>query len=738
MQTSNSTFIFKTTLRKLISDSNIHSGVRVFIAMALTFIPALNSNLFSFFTQSSLHISISLCLGVMASAIVETDDNYKGRGKFIATIVLCFFIASSCVELLMPYPILFALGLFISSFAFMMLAALGTHYNKIGFGAVLIAIYTMIGHQNGIIWFEQPLLLSIGALWYGLFSIIWNFYSPYHSLREQLAQLFFSLSRYQQQKSALFNEKEGTSNAGIFSVRQQLAVQNISIVARLEQSKRIIESRFQVCQKQTELDKLNGYYFIAEQIHERISASQYSYSQLESTFGKSQILEGYHQLLLQLSEDCYQLGTTIHAKKQYHHSRRLKWTINALSDQLYLLKQKLPFFDNNNEALQALQAIYENLQGIDNLLLSVSQDTQGKQIEAPVIAIEEENRSTLSLYRQLLNAMTATNPVFKHALRISVSLSAAFILQHLLQLPQGFWLLQTVLFVCQPSFSETRKRLFQRSIGTLFGILLGYPIILLIDGVFAQVLLLIFSAFLFFNYLRTNYALAVIFITLFVMFLFNLINGTGMEILPARIGETLLGCALSILAITFIMPDWQFQRFPALVNQLLLLSGRYFKQVSLQYQYGRSENLNYRLTRFQTFQSDATLTSAWQSMLFEPSSKQKLTKEVYALVNRCDALVSYIAALASHRHKMDDFEQNSALQDLINATAQQILSAYNPGAVDDTQIVNAIAPFENCKASLSGETLLIIEQLRLIAFTALDIQLLLQQVNFDNITKQSR
>jgi len=68
-----------------------------------------------------------------------------------------------------------------------------------------------------------------------------------------------------------------------------------------------------------------------------------------------------------------------------------------------------------------------------------------------------------------------------------------------------------------------------------------------------------------------------------------------MEILPARIMETLLGCALSILAITFIFPDWQFQRFPTLVNQLLVLSSRYFRQVSQQYQYGRSENQNYRV-----------------------------------------------------------------------------------------------------------------------------------------------
>lgn len=725
-------FNFRTTIRKLISDSNIHSGFRVLIAMAITFIPALYAHLPIFFEQSPLHISVSLCLGVMASAIVETDDNYKGRGIFIATIALCFFIASSCVELLMPYPKAFTLGLFLSSFAFMMLAVLGPHYTKIGFGTVLIAIYTMIGYQANINWYVQPLFLSIGALWYGLFSIIWNFYSPYHSLREQLAQLFFALSRYQQQKSALFNEKEGTSREGVFSVRQQLAIQNIAVMARLEQSKRIIQSRYKVCQNQAELNELNNYYFIAEQIHERISASQYLYSQLENTFGQSQILEGFHQLLLQISDDCYQLGTAINDKKNYQHSRRLKWTVNALSDQLYLLKQKMQLFDGHNEAMQALQAIYENIEGINNLLLSSSQN---KQSDAPIIAVEEPEKSTQPILKQLLAALKANNPVFKHAVRISVALSVAFVLQHTLQLAQGFWLLLTVLFVCQPSFSETRKRLIQRTLGTLIGILIGYPIAMSVGGIIPQVFLFVFSAFLFFNYLRTNYGLAVVFITLFVIFLFNLLNGTGVEILSARIGETILGCALSILTITFVLPDWQFQRFPKLVHQLLQFSERYFKQVILQYHYGRSENLNYRTIRFQTFKVDAALTSAWQSMLFEPNSKQKLTKEVYALVNRCDALVSYIAALASHRHKIEDLEHNQALQDLINAVSEHIVLALKPNSLDDNGLANTIENIENYKSIFSGESLLIVEQLRLIAFTVLDIRLLLQEVNFNRNNK---
>ncbi|WP_413702335.1 FUSC family membrane protein [Psychromonas sp. KJ10-10] len=471
-----------------------------------------------------------------------------------------------------------------------------------------------------------------------MFSIIWNYYNPNRSLREQLAQLFFALSRYKRQKSALFNEQQGYNQKALYAIRQQLAIQNISIMARLQQSKNIIKSRFNVYSRQSELQQLNHFYVIAEQIHERISASQYLYSQLENSFGKSQILEGYHQLLLQLSEDCYQFGVTINDKKPYQHSRRLTWTVNALSDQLVLLKQRAEFEGDDNEAVLALQAIYDNIKGIDDLLKSVS-----TQSELPAIVIDNEKVAKPDWKKSFINALSPNNSTFKHALRISVSLLVAYIIQQYFQLDKGFWILSTVLFVCQPSFSETRKRLMQRTLGTLAGVLLGFPVLFLVDNTFIEVFFMILSAFFFFNYLRTNYGLAVVFITLFVMFAFNLLTGSGIDILAERIIETLLGSLLSALAITFILPDWQFQRFPVLVKDLLLLSNRYFNVVSQQYQFGRSENFNYRVTRFQTFQADAKLTSAWQSMLFEPSSKQKLNSEVYALVNRCDALVSYIA-----------------------------------------------------------------------------------------------
>ncbi|MCK5818363.1 MAG: FUSC family protein [Psychromonas sp.] len=736
------TNIAKSTLQKIISDSDILAGFRVLIAMLFAFIPFILSMHIPFFIQSTFQNSISLCLGIIVSALVEVDDNTKGRLKVTPMIIGCFFIASASVELLMPYPFLFAIGLFSSTFIFMMLAIYGNHYTKIGFGTVLIAINTMIGYSNQTGWYENPIMLSLGALWYVIFAVFWNIYNPYTSLKEQIAQLYFAISRYQNQKAALFNASEGRTKTGRLNIRQQLAIRNIPIVERMANAKLSIELHHNATKKKKKkLQQLNQYWLIAEQIHEMTTASQFIFSHLESIFESSQILEGYYQLITQMSNDCYQLGLSISNHTAYQHSRQLKWTICALADQLILLDKRLSNNKENNEARLGLKAIYDNLNNINTLLLLASTT---RTSELPAISIKKTNALTnsgfvpaiKSAWHTLKQAFTASNPSLKHAVRISVSLLIAFILQKSLHLAHGFWLLLTVLVVCQPSFSETRKRITQRTIGTLTGILIAYPLLLVVDNVMVDVILLVSCAFLFFCYLRTNYALSVIFITLLVTLIFNILTPQGFEMLPYRIIETLLGSLLSFLAITFIMPEWESSHSPKLVQKVLQQSKHYLTQIIDQYRLGVNNSYKFTHVRFKIFQANAVLTTAWQHTLLEPKYKQTLNKETYTLVNRTDALVSYISALSSHRHFIKKFDDNLPLKKLLKLTVQQIELPLQVQK-DPTMPTNALVhdDFDECKVDQTADILLIIEQLRLIAFTAFDIHVLLQALNSQTTAK---
>ena len=65
----------------------------------------------SFLYFNELDYVVPIILGVIASALAETDDNSKGRIKSLIIMLSCFFIASLSIEVLFNHPILFSIGL---------------------------------------------------------------------------------------------------------------------------------------------------------------------------------------------------------------------------------------------------------------------------------------------------------------------------------------------------------------------------------------------------------------------------------------------------------------------------------------------------------------------------------------------------------------------------------------------------------------------------------------------------
>ncbi|MDD3310409.1 MAG: FUSC family protein, partial [Dysgonamonadaceae bacterium] len=62
-------------------------------------------------------IGTTMSLGVVAMALGETDVHPKGRIKSAVTAIILFFITSSLVELLLPFPTYFAVYIFIAAFS---------------------------------------------------------------------------------------------------------------------------------------------------------------------------------------------------------------------------------------------------------------------------------------------------------------------------------------------------------------------------------------------------------------------------------------------------------------------------------------------------------------------------------------------------------------------------------------------------------------------------------------------
>ncbi|MGH8088968.1 MAG: FUSC family membrane protein, partial [Stenotrophomonas sp.] len=210
----------ESRLSRLWAHEKASYGLRVFIALSVAMglcwhldqLPALPG----------------VFLGIIASAIAETDDNWWGRTKSVALSLLCFVAAAAAVVELFAWPWLFIGALALSTFALTLLGALGERYASIAQATVTLAIYTMIGlEQHGAADRAQAITavshLLAGALWYGLLSILWTALFANRPVRERIARLFVELGRYLQLKADLF---EPVRDADVQKRQLALAEQN--------------------------------------------------------------------------------------------------------------------------------------------------------------------------------------------------------------------------------------------------------------------------------------------------------------------------------------------------------------------------------------------------------------------------------------------------------------------------------------------------------------------------------
>ncbi|MFD0762213.1 FUSC family protein [Lutibacter aestuarii] len=238
----------------------------------------------------------------------------------------------------------------------------------------------------------------------------------------------------------------------------------------------------------------------------------------------------------------------------------------------------------------------------------------------------------------------------RHALRLSVSFLIGFTLSEYFHIAKGEWIVLTILFVLQPSYSETRRRLFQRTVGTLAGVIIGVLIIQLFSFS-GQIVLMLASSYLFLIWMKRRYSISVIYVTIFVLCAFNIIANKGVDVMAPRLIDTIIGAIISFVVVRFLWPEWQYKKLPNLLSEAILKNTTYFKAILEEYKKPTTDDLEYRIARREAHRADNALVTAWQNMQLDPQKQQQLKKVAFKLTYLNHALLSYVSALGAHRNQ---------------------------------------------------------------------------------------
>ncbi|MDI3238290.1 YccS family putative transporter [Acinetobacter ursingii] len=671
--------------------------------------------------------TIPLTLGVVAAGLSDIDDRFSVRIMNLVYTAVGFFITAASVQLLFPYPFLFAIGLIASCIGWILLGSLGRRYATIAYGCLVVSVYSMLGVHLFNEWYMQPVLLVIGAAWYGLISTISFLLFPVRPLQDKLSACYEALGNFLFAKSNLF-DVDMTAESYQQSMID-LSLENGKLIGVFNDTKTALLTRLKGDRGQKDTRRSLHYYFVVQDIHERADSAHISYQELSKVFQHSDILFRFQRILSIQGKACQDLSQSILKRQAYIHNKRFKHAFENLKLSLEKLQQEQIY---DQIWVNALYALYQNLKSIDAQLRNLETERnisleKSKPFEHQLK--DDDLKGWSDIVTRIKQNLTPESVLFRHAIRLSIVLLIAYIFVQITEIKYGYWILLTALFVSQPNFNATKRRLRLRIIGTLVGIICGLAILYFVPSLEGQLLLLVISGVLFFELRSKQYAQATAFITILALINFNL-DSSGFSAGIPRLIDTLIGCALAWFGVSFIWPDWKFRRLPRTIQRSLQAQCNYLKDVVRQYHEGRDHGLNYRVARRAAHNTDAEVASLISTLATEPDFDpyQKTLAFEFLCLNH--TFLSYIAALGAHREQSQDQD----ILKLLDQALDDIQGALLRDEVPDLSSQNMLQTIRQRLKQNSQEdqtSLIILQQLSLMLSILNQLSRLKQSLSHD-------
>ena len=705
--------------------------------------------------------SMPLILGIIAGGLVDLDNNLSGRFKNLIITLIAFAVSSAGATLSLDFGWLFVPLAMLSTFILVMLGSIGQRYSTIAFGTLVVSVYASLTYTPEIVWYANTLLILAGATLYGLVAMLVYIVFPNRTVQENLAKSYEALGRYLQAKAAYFDPDDDD----IAAKQKALARANSEVIQAFEQTRVSLFYRLRRYTRQTRTQKLLRYYFSAQDILERAGSSHYQYEELLNQLKNSDLLFRFQRVLELQAMACQKVAVALRYAERYQHSSRGEKAMQGLLNSLKY-HQELGL-----QSAYRWQSIAENLRNIESQLCQIehSQSEQeesltqavriGNQFARSAFGKEQrfshrlmaENVSGLrNMWQAIQSHCNLSSQLFRHAIRLSVVVGICSAIVPVFQLDtKGYWILLTAIFVCQPNYSATKKRLGQRVIGTILGVIAGMLLreYYLTSTLEAELGLIVLTASLYTFFRFRHYGFSTFYITLLVIISLDII-GIGAEegILP-RVVDTLVGTTLAWFAVSFIFPDWKYINLKQNLKSTILASSHYLRHIIAQLQFGYNDQLPYRMARREVHNSISALNSAVSNLDSEPKKYQAVAEVAPNLLGINYTLLGYISALGAYRIASPMLNQHVDFSAIFFSHGREVATIIEQMAegkrsmakleANLTAIDHDLAQFEQTHQAKQDElSLVLIQQLRLIVQLLPQLQHLMKENALGELEKE--
>lgn len=674
-----------------------------------------------------LQYGMTLSLGAICVSIVDSPGPiHHRRNAMLLTCILLFF-TTLIVGLTNTSDVFIGVLLVAFSFVFSMFFLYGARAATVGTAVLLVAILSIddVRHWQEVVFYSA--LVFAGSLWYTTLSYLTYQLRPYRLAQQTLSDSIHEVAVFLRAKAKFYS-----ANANYDKNFAAILQLQVDVHRKQDEVREVLFKTREIVRESTPQGRFLLIVFTdMVDLFEQVMSTYYNYKNLHTQFDEVGILNHYETTIIKIA-DC--LDDIAFALK----SGGMPALAKDLEDDLKSLREEINAIENNPKtaykklgisALRNIEVNIENIVARVKTIVSYFNKKKKVKLNNGDIDVAKFVTSQQINTKILVDNLTFSSATFRHSLRVSIVMLIGFVVSRALAFDHSYWILLTILVISKPGFSLTKERNYHRIIGTVIGALVGSVILHYItdkNTLFAILIIFMVAAY---SFQRKNYVVSVLFMTPYVLIIFDFLGMGTVSIAKERILDTLIGSGIALLASYSLFPNWEKQKVKEAMTELLKANKNYFKEVTNLYFENNSDATNYKLARKDVYVSSSNLASLFQRMFAEPKAKQFYMKELHQFTVFNHLLTSYIASLSLYIREHNFKHTNQlALKPMAQQTEDMLsAAAYNVTQQQQTpteiQLVRITA-----NENASDNELVLEEQFDLIQKVSYDILKLTEKI----------
>jgi uncharacterized membrane protein YccC len=316
-----------------------------------------------------------------------------------------------------------------------------------------------------------------------------------------------------------------------------------------------------------ELEALN---LAAAALATQMTALNPSLERLMRPPGPGPLAAAFRSVLASLVNTSRSLAVAV-ISHQAGHLARFEVRLLRLTDLLRLLRERTAKLGGSPEGAhleEVLAALQDQLPRV-RAALRAAMERAAERGPVSFELFDLETWSVRPMAAALNFSLTIDPALVRFTSRLAAMMMAGSFAYRFWHLPHGYWIPLCIMVVLQPDYGATRERATQRALGTIGGGLAGSLLLWLHLPLWPLLAATAAVCWAFTYYLKRDYAIAVFYITLLVVLQFEAAGPVTLALTVQRLGETMAGCVMALLAALTFWPMWERDRFPPLLAEAI-------------------------------------------------------------------------------------------------------------------------------------------------------------------------